>query len=56
MVSIENLKSVKCTFLEKQSSLVAAQLQLQCKIEDEKMFKQQESIKMLKIHSIIENI
>ena len=54
MVSIENLKSLKChTFSKK--TLVLSIICSKSKNEDEKIFKEEESIEILKILGLVEN-
>ena len=54
-VSIENMKNIKKSyFLEK--TLVLFIICGYCKNEDEKLFKEGESIKMLKIYNLMGNI
>ena len=55
MVSIENLKILKHhTFSKK--TLVLFIICSECKNEDEKLFKEEESIEILEILGLIENI
>ena len=54
-VSIENLKILKYhTFWKK--SLVLSIIVSKCEAKDEKIFKEEESIEVLKIFGLIENI
>ena len=53
--SIENLKNLKTLYLL-EKTLVLSIIFNKCKIEDEKMFKEKESIEILKILGLIHNI
>ena len=55
VVSIENLKSLKHHIFWKKT-LVLSIIFSKCKNEDEKIFKEEEPIKILKIFGLIENI
>ena len=54
MVSIENLKTLNNTILKK--TLALSVICSKCKNEDQKIFKEEESIETLKIVGLIENI
>ena len=54
VVSIENLKNLNIIHLRK--TLALSIICCKCKNEDEKIFKEQESVEVLKILGLIENI
>ena len=56
MVSIENLKNLKHNTSWKRKTLVLSIICSKYKNEDEKIFKEEESIEILKILDLIENI
>ena len=57
VVSIENSKTLKHhTFLKKTLTLVLSIICSNCQSKDKKIFKEEESIKILKILGLIKNI
>ena len=56
MASIENVKNLKChTFSKKKKTLVLCIICSKYKNENEKIFREKESIEILKIIGLIEN-